>query len=153
MHGRQPGQQLVLRAKRDALRVHGLLQHLDQRVEVRLADIEIGVRRLHVRALVDAGAAHHHAELLDQPFLDLRGFTGLKWGPVCGSHWFRTDKVSQTKYARLGTSNNPILGMRLNQSGLDFALSSVVNILNGLDLNSMIGGSKIYDTTWKLPVG
>ncbi|MBP9713842.1 MAG: hypothetical protein KBD60_09165 [Sterolibacterium sp.] len=65
----------------------------------------------------------------------------------------KLDKVSQTKYARLGTNNNPILGMRLNQSGLDFALSSVVNILNGLDLNSMIGGSKIYDTTWKGPSG
>ena len=66
----------------------------------------------------------------------------------------KLDHVSQTKYSRFGlTDSNPILGMRIKQSGLDFAMGAVVNILNGLDFNALIGGTPIYDTTWKGPSG
>src|SRR3990167_3354672 len=48
VHGRQAGQQLVLRGKRDVARVHGHLQHLHHRVEVALVDFHARMGGLHV---------------------------------------------------------------------------------------------------------
>lgn len=89
------------------------------------------------------------------PFDTKGAFTGQV--PTADVYSFAVvDKMghaSQTQYARLGQTNNPILGMRINQSGIDFALSAMVNILNGIDFNSMLAGTKLYDSTWKGPSG
>lgn len=61
----------------------------------------------------------------------------------------KLDTTSQTKYGRLGLNNNPILGMRVNQGAIDVALSGLVNILNGTDLNAMMAGTKIFSSTSK----
>ena len=56
----------VLRGEGDALRVHGLLQHLHQRIEVGLAKLALGVGVFHVGALVLARSARHHAQRIGQ---------------------------------------------------------------------------------------
>lgn len=65
----------------------------------------------------------------------------------------KLDTTSQTKYGRLGLNNNPILGMRVNQGAIDVALSGLVNIINGTDLNKLMAGTKIYSSTSKGPSG
>ena len=64
MHRRQPGQHAVLRRKRDAISVHALLQHLDQRVEVFVGNAHRRMHWPHRRALIAAWAAALLAELL-----------------------------------------------------------------------------------------
>ncbi len=63
-----------------------------------------------------------------------------------------TDSLGHTstvKYASLGLEYDPSLTVKITQSGLDFAVDQVVNILNGLDLNSLVAGSMLYDSTWQ----
>lgn len=52
-------------------------------------------------------------------------------------------------YADLGLQYDPSLTVRITQQGLDFAMGQIVNALNGADLNSLIAGSMLYDSTWK----
>src|SRR5580658_10028522 len=47
MHRRQYRQQTVLRAGRDAAAIHRVLHMLDQRIEVTIMQVKIGVRALH----------------------------------------------------------------------------------------------------------
>ncbi len=61
--------------------------------------------------------------------------------------------VSQTQYTRYGTNYNPSVRMRINQSGINFATSKIINVLNGLDLNKQVAGRKLYDNTWTGPSG
>jgi len=57
--------------------------------------------------------------------------------------------VSNTQYASLGLDYDPSLTVKVTQNGLDAAMDQVVNALNGLDLNSLIAGSMLYDGTWQ----
>lgn len=52
-------------------------------------------------------------------------------------------------YADLSLQYDPSLTVRITQQGLDFAMGQIVNALNGADLNSMIAGTMLYDSTWK----
>lgn len=52
-------------------------------------------------------------------------------------------------YADLSLQYDPSLTVRITQHGLDFAMGQIVNALNGADLNALVAGSMLYDTTWK----
>ncbi len=63
------------------------------------------------------------------------------------------NNINYTQYAKLGQKFNPILGMRINQSGFDSVLPNIGNMIAALDLNALMANTKIYDTTWKGPSG
>ncbi len=52
-------------------------------------------------------------------------------------------------YADLSLQYDPSLTVSITQQGLDFAMGQIVNALNGADLNALVAGSMLYDTTWK----
>lgn len=52
-------------------------------------------------------------------------------------------------YADLSLQYDPSLTVRITQHGLDFAMGQIVNALNGTDLNSLVAGTTLYDSTWK----
>lgn len=63
------------------------------------------------------------------------------------------NNVNYTQYAKLGQKFNPILGMRINQSGFDNVLPNLGNMIAAIDLNALMANTVIYDTTWKGPSG
>lgn len=52
-------------------------------------------------------------------------------------------------YADLNQQYDPSMTVQITQAGLNFATKQVVNALNGADLNSLVAGSMLYDSTWK----
>ena len=61
--------------------------------------------------------------------------------------------TSTTAIAALNQHYNPSLQVRVNQSGIDFASSAIINALNGMDINSLVAGTTLYDNTWQGPSG
>lgn len=57
--------------------------------------------------------------------------------------------TSTTLYAALGLDYDPSLTVKINQSGMDIAVDEIVNALNGMDINSLVAGSELYNGTWK----
>ncbi|MCG8667867.1 MAG: hypothetical protein MI867_00510 [Pseudomonadales bacterium] len=57
--------------------------------------------------------------------------------------------TSTTLYAALGLDYDPSLTVKVNQDGLNVATAEIVNALNGMDINSLIAGSELYNGTWK----
>ncbi|OUR88446.1 hypothetical protein A9Q81_23655 [Gammaproteobacteria bacterium 42_54_T18] len=57
--------------------------------------------------------------------------------------------TSTVKYASLGLEYDPSLTVKITQEGLNLALNQVVNVLNGLDINSLVAGTMLYDKTSK----
>ena len=57
--------------------------------------------------------------------------------------------TNTVNYADLSLQYDPSLTVRITQHGLDFAMGQIVNALNGADLNALIAGTMLYDTTWK----
>ena len=56
---------------------------------------------------------------------------------------------STTLYAALGLDYDPSLTAKVTQSGMDIAVDEIVNALNGLDINSLVAGTELYNGTWK----
>lgn len=56
---------------------------------------------------------------------------------------------STTLYAALGLDYDPALTAKITQAGLDIAVVEIVNALNGLDVNSLVAGTELYNGTWK----
>lgn len=52
-------------------------------------------------------------------------------------------------YADLNQQYDPSMTVQITQEGLNFATKQVVNALNGADLNALVAGSMLYDSTWK----
>ncbi|CBL44382.1 hypothetical protein HDN1F_07990 [gamma proteobacterium HdN1] len=59
------------------------------------------------------------------------------------------DHTNTVHYADLNQQYNPAVSVEITQRGLDFATKQIVNALNGADLNPMIAGTMLYDSTWK----
>ncbi len=59
------------------------------------------------------------------------------------------DHASTTKHASMDLLYTPSLKLKLNQNGMDLATNRIINLLNGLDLNKIVGGATLYDSTWK----
>lgn len=52
-------------------------------------------------------------------------------------------------YADLNQQYDPSMTVQITQEGLNFATKQIVNALNGADLNALVAGSMLYDSTWK----
>lgn len=57
--------------------------------------------------------------------------------------------TSTIHYADLNQQYDPSMTVQITQEGLNFATKQVVNALNGADLNALVAGSMLYDSTWK----
>lgn len=57
--------------------------------------------------------------------------------------------TSTTLYAALGLDYDPSLTAKVTQNGMDVAVAEIVNALNGLDINSLVAGTELYNGTWK----
>ena len=56
--------------------------------------------------------------------------------------------TSTTHYAALGNDYDPSLTVKITQDGLDIAVAEIVNALNGMDINSLVAGTELYNATW-----
>lgn len=52
-------------------------------------------------------------------------------------------------YADLNQQYDPSMTVQITESGLNFATKQIVNALNGADLNALVAGTMLYDSTWK----
>lgn len=57
--------------------------------------------------------------------------------------------TNTTLYAALGLDYDPSLTVKVTQAGLDIAVAEIVNALNGMDINSLVAGTELYNGTWK----
>lgn len=57
--------------------------------------------------------------------------------------------TNTVQYADLSLQYDPSMTVQITQEGLDFAMGQIVNALNGADLNALVAGSMLYDSTWK----
>ncbi len=57
--------------------------------------------------------------------------------------------TNTVQYAFLGMEHDPSLTVKINQAGLDFAMVQIVNALNVADINSLVAGTELYDSTWQ----
>ena len=74
VHRGKLGQQFVLDTKRNTLGIHRQLKIFYQRVEVCLGDSHAAMRGFHIRTVVCATTARHHAKLIRQLVFQELGF-------------------------------------------------------------------------------